>query len=407
MNFSDDIVICNPVRTPVGADGGQFASVEAVDLSSELLKQMISETGIGEDDVDDVILGHGYPNSEAANIGRVTALDAGLGVGTAGLELDRRCSSGVQSIVYGVMQVAAGVSRTVVAGGVESMSQAEHYLLGLRRGAGNGHATLIDRIARGRVTAGGKNYPVPGGMLETAENLRMDYGISRADQDEFAYNSHKKADAATKEGRFRDEIRPVTVHGRKGASTVYEVDEQIRPDVSLEKLATLRPVRGRSDSESTVTAGNACGQSDGASLMVVTTRAEAERLGLTPFVRLVSWAVAGVRPDRMGIGPVPATAKALTQADLKLSDMDLIEVNEAFAVQVMACLREWNFTEADYERFNVNGSGIALGHPVGATGARILTTMAHEMRRRDATYGLETMCMGGGQGFAAVFERVA
>lgn len=407
MKVSDDIVICNPVRTPVGADGGQFATVEAADLSSGLLKELLSETDIGENDVDDVILGHGYPNSEAANIGRVTALDAGLGIGTAGLELDRRCSSGVQSIVYGVMQVAAGISRTVVAGGVESMSQAEHYLLGLRHGAGNGNATLIDRIARGRVTAGGKNYPVPGGMLETAENLRHDYGISREDQDEFAYHSQKKAGAATREGRFTDEVRPVTVHGRKGAETTYEVDEQIRPDVSLEKLAKLKPVRGRTDAESTVTAGNACGQSDGASLTVITTRAEAERLGLTPFVRLVSWAVAGVQPNRMGIGPVPATAKALDQAGLKLSDMDLIEVNEAFAVQVMACLREWNFTDADYQRFNVNGSGIALGHPVGATGARILTTMAHEMRRRGSRYGLETMCMGGGQGFAAVFERAS
>lgn len=407
MNISDDIVICNPVRTPVGADGGQFATMEAVELSSGLLQQLIAETDIGPDDVDDVLLGNAYPNSEAANIGRVTALDAGLGIDTGGLQLDRRCASGVQSIVYGVMQVAAGVSKTVVAGGVESMSQAEHYLLGLRRGAGNGHATLIDRIARGRVTAGGKNYPVPGGMLETAENLRSDYGITREDQDEFAYWSHKKADAATREGRFADEIRPVTVHGRKGAKTVHDVDEQIRPDVSMEKLATLNPVRGRTDAESTVTAGNACGQSDGASLVVVTTRAEAERLGLTPFVRLVSWAVAGVRPDRMGIGPVPATAKALAKANLNLSDMDLIEVNEAFAVQVMACLREWKFTDSDYDRLNVNGSAIALGHPAGATGARILTSMAHEMRRRGSTYGLETMCMGGGQGFAGIFERVS
>lgn len=407
MNFRDDVVICNPVRTPVGADGGQFANLEAVELSSGLLQQLIAETGIGPEDVDDVLLGHAYPNSEAANIGRVTALDAGLGINTGGLQLDRRCASGVQAIVYAVMQVAAGVSTTVVAGGVESMSQAEHYLLGLRHGAGSGHATLIDRIARGRVTAGGKNYPVPGGMLETAENLRQDYGISREEQDEFAYWSHKKAEAATRDGRFVDEIRPVTVTGRKGAETVFEVDEQIRPDVSLDKLSTLRPVRGRTDAESTVTAGNACGQSDGSSLVVVTTRAEAERLGLTPFVRLVSWAVAGVRPDRMGIGPVPATKKALAQADLKMSDMDLIELNEAFAVQVIACLREWDFAKSDYDRLNVNGSAIALGHPAGATGARILTSMAHEMRRRDSKYGLETMCMGGGQGFAGVFENIA
>jgi acetyl-CoA C-acetyltransferase len=241
-------------------------------------------------------------------------------------------------------------------------------------------------------------------MLETAENLRREYTISRAEQDLFALGSHQKAVAAQESGRFDAEIVPVEVTDRKGNATTITRDEHPRADTSIESLSALRPMLGRQDPESTVTAGNASGQNDGASICLVTTREIADELGLQPLVRLASWSVAGVPPRTMGIGPVPAVKKALDRLDLELSDIDLIELNEAFAAQVLACTREWKLADADFDRLNVNGSGISLGHPVGATGGRILATLAHEMQRRGVRYGLETMCIGGGQGLAAVFE---
>jgi acetyl-CoA C-acetyltransferase len=265
----------------------------------------------------------------------------------------------------------------------------------------------MDRLARGRVTAGGRNHPVAGGMLETAENLRAQYGIDRQAQDELALQSQRRAGDAMRSGRFDEETVPVTVPGRRGGEpTVVRRDEHPRPETTLDELAALRPVRATLDPASTVTAGNASGQNDGAAMCVVTTLAEAERRGLQPALRLVSWAVAGVPPETMGIGPVPATAVALERAGLTLADMDVIELNEAFAVQVLACLQEWGLRPDD-ERLNPNGSGISLGHPIGATGARILATLAGEMRRRDSRYGLEAMCIGGGQGLAAVFAGVS
>jgi acetyl-CoA C-acetyltransferase len=288
------------------------------------------------------------------------------------------------------------------------MSNGEHYVLGLRRGSRHESIELLDRIGRGRTTAGGRDYPVPGGMIETAENLRRDYGITREEQDELALRSQRAAGKAMQEGRFADEIVPVAVPGRPAQpAIVVTKDEHPRPDVTMDQLRKLRPVRGGVDAEATVTAGNASGENDGAAACVVTTRTHADRLGLLPFVRPLGWAVAGVPPRTMGIGAVPATAKVLDRLGLRLADLDLIELNEAFAAQVLACLREWKFADADYDRFNVNGSGISLGHPVGATGGRILATLAHELQRREGRYGLETMCLGGGQGMAAVFERVA
>jgi acetyl-CoA C-acetyltransferase len=276
-----------------------------------------------------------------------------------------------------------------------------------RWGVSGAGMTLHDSLARGRVTAGGKNFPVPGGMIETAENLRREYSIGREEQDELAARSHARAVAAQDEGRFDAELVPVVVPGRKGAVTVA-ADEHPRPDTTTETLSTLTPMLIKADAESTVTAGNASGQNDGAAACIVTTAANAADLGLTPMARIVSWAVAGVEPSRMGIGPVPATARALERAGLTLDQMDLIELNEAFASQVLACLREWKLPDSDVdERVNVNGSGISLGHPVGATGARILATLTHEMQRRGSRYALETMCIGGGQGIAAVLERIA
>jgi acetyl-CoA C-acetyltransferase len=292
----------------------------------------------------------------------------------------------------------------VVAGGAESMSGAEFYAQGMRFGHPPAEIALRDRLARGRVTAGGRNHPVEGGMLETAENLRRELSIAREDQDRLALESHRRAVAAQEDGRFAEEIVPVTVEDRKG-QVVVDVDEHPRADTSPEKLASLRPVRLAMDAEATVTAGNASGQNDGAAACVVTSADHAERLGLDPILRLVSWGLAGVEPPRMGIGPVPASQVALGRAGLTLADMDLIELNEAFAAQVLAVTRTWGLGDADFERLNVNGSGISLGHPVGATGARILATLAHEMARRESRYGLETMCIGGGQGIAAVFER--
>ncbi|MCA1835104.1 MAG: acetyl-CoA C-acetyltransferase [Actinobacteria bacterium] len=398
-----DVVICEPVRTPVGRFGGVFAGLSAADLATSALTSLLARTGLGEGDVDDVVLGHCYPNGEAPAIGRVAALDGGLGTSVPGVQIDRRCGSGLQAVLYAAMQVGTGAARLVVAGGVESMSQVEHYALGLRDGVRGDGVTLMDRLARARVTAGGRSYPIPGGMLETAENLRAQYGISRAEQDRFALRSQQAtADAVTK-GLFDDEIVGVEVPGRR---EVVIADEHPRPETTLDTLAKLRPIRAGIDPDATVTAGNASGQNDGAAMCVVTSRDGAERHGLRQMLRLRSWAVAGVGPEVMGVGPVPATAVALERAGLALADIDLIELNEAFAVQVIACLREWGLGERDYERLNVNGSGISLGHPVGATGGRILATLAHEMHRRGGRYGLETMCIGGGQGLAAVFEAV-
>ncbi|MGH9170790.1 MAG: acetyl-CoA C-acetyltransferase [Acidimicrobiales bacterium] len=403
-----DVVICEPVRTPVGAFRGVLSPLSAVELATSALSSLLQRTGLGEGDVDDVVLGHCYPSGESPAIGRIAALDAGLGTSVPGLQIDRRCGSGLQAVLYAAMQVASGTADLVIAGGAESMSQAEHYALGLREGVRGDGVQLMDRLARARVTAGGKFHPVPGGMLETAENLRAKYGISRAEQDELALRSQQACAKAVEAGRFDEEIVAVEVPGRRGGPPgVVTKDEHPRPDTSLEGLAALRPVRLGADPESTVTAGNASGQNDGAAMCVVTTRSVADRHGLRPMLRLLSWAVAGVGPEVMGLGPVPATAAVFERAGLTFADMDLIELNEAFAAQVIACLREWQLSEADQERLNVNGSGISLGHPVGATGARILATLAHEMARRGSKYGLETMCIGGGQGLAAVFEAVS
>jgi acetyl-CoA C-acetyltransferase len=299
-----------------------------------------------------------------------------------------------------------GACDVVLAGGAESMSQVEHYAMNARYGAPASGLMLHDRLTRARITAGGVFHPVPGGMLETAENLRREYAISRAEQDGLALASHQRAVAAQDAGWFDDEIVSVTVPGRRGEATVVDRDEHPRRETSLDALGRLRPVLVGDDPESTVTAGNASGQNDGASLCLVTTRERADQLGVRPLARIVSWAVAGVPPATMGIGPVPATAAALAIAGIGLADVDLVELNEAFAAQVLACTREWRFGEHDFERLNVHGSGISLGHPVGATGGRILATLLRELDRREARYGVETMCIGGGQGLAAVFERL-
>jgi acetyl-CoA C-acetyltransferase len=398
-------VICEPLRTPVGRYGGIFKDTPATELAEVVLRELVKRTGVQPGDIGDVIFAQCYPNGEAPAIGRVAALDAGLGVHVPGLQIDRRCGSGLQAVIDAAMRVQTGAADLVIAGGAESMSQAEHYVLGARFGTRGDAQPFWDRIARGRITSGGKFHPVPGGMLETAENLRREYKVSRTAQDELALRSQRNAAAAQQNGRFADEIVPVPVKGRKGVENVA-VDEHPRADTTMDMLAALAPVRLRQDPDATVTAGNASGQNDGAAACVVTTPEKAAALRLRPLARLVSWAVAAVEPERMGIGPVPATELVLRRAGLTLRDLDLIELNEAFAAQVLACTYALKFRPADYERLNVNGSGISLGHPVGATGARILATMLRELDRRGGRYALETMCIGGGQGLAAVFERV-
>jgi acetyl-CoA C-acetyltransferase len=399
-----DAVICEPLRTPVGGFGGVLRDVPAAALAATVVGELVRRTGLTGEQVDDVILGQCYPNGEEPAIGRVAALDAGLPVEVSGLQLDRRCGSGLQAVIVGAMQVQTGAADLIIAGGAESMSQAEHYALGLRWGAKSGGIELRDRLVRPRTTAGGGNHPVPGGMVETAENLRREYSIPRAEQDELALRSHRLAVAAQEDGTFAEEIVPVRVPG--DGERVADRDEHPRADTNVERLAALRPIMAAEDPDATVTAGNASGQNDGAAACVVTHPDRAGELGLRPLARLVSWAVAGVAPETMGIGPVPATRAALERAGLAMDQIDLIELNEAFAAQVLAVLREWELSDG-LERVNVHGSGISLGHPVGATGCRILTTLLRELDRREARYGLETMCIGGGQGLAAVFERVS
>ncbi|BBZ22948.1 acetyl-CoA C-acetyltransferase [Mycolicibacter hiberniae] len=400
-----EVVICEPVRTPIGRYGGMFKALTAVDLGVAALTGLLERTGLPADAVDDVVLGHCYPNSEAPAIGRVIALDAGLPVTVPGMQVDRRCGSGLQAVIQAGLQVGSGVHEVVIAGGAESMSNVAFYSTDMRWGGARHGVRVHDGLARGRTTAGGRHHPVPGGMLETAENLRRQYQISRAEQDELAVTSHQRAVAAQRSGVLAEEIIAVTVPSRNGDERI-DTDEHPRADTSMETLAKLKPVLGKSDPDATVTAGNSSGQNDAASMCVVTTRDKAAQLGLTPLVRLVSWGLAGVKPDVMGIGPVPATDVALAKAGLSLADIDLIELNEAFAAQALAVMAEWKFGVADRERTNVHGSGISLGHPVSATGGRMLATLARELHRRQARYGLETMCIGGGQGLAAVFERI-
>ena len=400
-----ETVIASPLRTPVGRFGGSLRTVPVQELAATVIRALVDRTGIDPSRVDDVVLGHAYPSGEAPALGRVAALDAGLPVTVPGFQLDRRCGSGLAALLYASTTVASGDADLVLAGGAESMSRVGFTAQGLRFERVAGTIELRDGLDLARVTAGGRHHPVPGGMLETAENLRREFAIPREEQDLLALRSHQRAVAAQEAGRFADEVVAVEV-AAKGGPILITGDEHPRPDTTLEGLARLRPVRLASDAESTVTAGNASGQNDGAALAIVTTREAAERDGLGPCVRIVASGLAGLEPSRMGLGPVPATELALGRAGLTLADMDLIELNEAFAAQVLAVTRSWGIA-LDDERLNVNGSGIALGHPVGATGARIVATLTHELHRREARYGLVTMCIGGGQGLAAVLERVA
>nr|WP_200933406.1 acetyl-CoA C-acetyltransferase [Leifsonia sp. Leaf325] len=399
-----EVVICSPLRTPVGRMGGSLAAVSALELATTVLRAVIERSGIDPAAVDGVIAAQGYPTMEAPAFGRVAALDAGLPVTATGYQLDRRCGSGLQAVLNAAMEVQTGVSDVVVALGAESMSNAPFYTVEGRRGLPPGGLLLHDALARGRETVGGRDHPTPDGNVGTAETLRAEYGISREAQDALALRSHQRAVAAQESGAFDAELVAVEVPGRRGPTRV-DRDEHPRADTSLEALASLRAVLSRSDAAATVTAGNSSGQNDAAAAAIVTTPDRAAELGLIPMLRLRSWAVTGNEPERFGVAPVSATNLALRRAGLGFDDLDLVELNEAFAVQVLACLADWG-VDAEDPRLNPRGSGISIGHPIGATGLRMLATLAHELPALDGSLALETMCIGGGQGLAAVFERV-
>ncbi|MGN6200541.1 acetyl-CoA C-acetyltransferase [Humibacter sp.] len=398
-----EVVICSPLRTPVGRMGGALAPVSALSLAETVLRALLERTGIDPAAVEGVIGSQGYPTMEAPAFGRVAALNAGFPVTTTGYQLDRRCGSGLQAVINAAMEVQTGASDVLIALGAESMSNAPLYTEQGRRGIPAGGLMLHDALARGRETAGGRSFPTPEGNVGSAEQLRRDYGIPRQAQDELALRSHQHAVAAQASGAFDDELVPVTVPGRRG-ETVVDRDEHPRADTSLHALAALRPILGRDDPDATVTAGNSSGQNDAAAAAIVTTPERAADLGLTPLLRLRSWAIAGNDPRIFGVAPVPAANRALERAGITWADLDVIELNEAFAVQVLACLADWGI-DAEDPRLNPRGSGISIGHPIGATGLRMLATLAHELSALDATLAIETMCIGGGQALAAVFER--
>ncbi|MEE4339125.1 acetyl-CoA C-acetyltransferase [Erythrobacter sp.] len=400
--------ICTPLRTPVGKFLGGLSSMDAGQLGAVILKALVERSGIDPARVDDVVFSQGYGNGEAPAIGHWSWLAADLPLEVPGFQLDRRCGSGVQAIATAAMMVETGMADMVVAGGVESMSNVEHYTLQGRGGARMGDITLHDRLSRGRVRSQPiERFGVISGMIETAENLAKDYGITREQADAYAVRSHQNAARAWDEGRFDAQLVPVDVPQRKGDPVLFAKDEGFRPDASMETLGALRAIDGRRDAQAIVTAGNASQQNDAAAACLVVAEDKLEELGLEPMLWFGGWAAAGCDPSRMGIGPVPAVERLFARRGYSWADIGLVELNEAFAPQVLAVLKGWGWSEDDSRReiLNVNGSGISLGHPIGATGGRILADMAHEMKRRDVRYGLETMCIGGGQGIAAVFEN--
>jgi len=391
--------IVSPIRTPVGKFLGALASLPAGELGAVILKALVERTGIDPERIDDVIFAQGYGSGEAPCIARWSALAAGLPISVPGYQLDRRCGSGLQAVIDAAMMVQTGAADVVVAGGVESMSNAEYYTTDMRGGARAGSVTLHDRLARGRVMSQPiSRFGVITGMVETADNLARDYQISREACDEYAAASHQRAAAAWAAGKFDDETVPVEVPQKRGAPVVFAKDEGVRADATAESLGALKAL----EAGGVVTAGNASQQNDAAAACLVVAEDKLEELGLEPMGYLVGWAAAGCEPSRMGIGPVPAVQRLFARTGMGWDDIGLVELNEAFAPQVLAVLKGWGWDERD--RLNVNGSGISLGHPIGATGGRILANLLREMKRRDVKYGLETMCIGGGQGIAAVFE---
>ena len=392
--------IVSPLRTPIGAFGGSLRSVPVEELGATVARAIVQRTGLDPARIDDVVFAHSYANGEVPCTGRWVALQAGFPISVAGMQLDRRCGSGLQAIATAAMMVQTGAADVVLAGGVESMSNVEYYTTDMRWGKRSGTVRFHDRLERGRERSQPEaRFGRISGMIETAENLARDYGVARDEADAFALRSHQRAAAAWEAGKFAGEVVPVAVPQKKGDALQVAMDEGIRGDLTLAQLAKLKPLV----KDGIVTAGNACQQNDAAAGCLIVAESQLDKLGLEPIGYLHSWTAVGCEPSHMGIGPVPAVQKLFGRNGLGWDDIGLVELNEAFACQALAVTKGWGWN--DPERLNVNGSGISLGHPVGATGVRIMTSMLYEMQRRGVRYGLETMCIGGGQGMAAVFER--
>jgi acetyl-CoA C-acetyltransferase len=374
--------------------------VPVEDLAASVIKAVMERTGLDPMKVEDVVFAQSYANGETPCVGRWAALKAGLPIEIPGYQLDRRCGGGLQAIINAAMMVQTGSADVVIAGGVESMSNIEYYTTDMRWGARSGSVKLHDRLERGRE----RSQPVErfgriSGMVETAENLAREYHITREEADDYAVRSHKRATEAWQSGIFAEEVIPVEVPQRKGAPVLFAEDEGYRADASMETMSRLKPLVR----EGTVTAGNASQQNDAGAACLVVAEDKLKELKLKPMGYLAGWAASGCHPASMGVGPVSAVHKLFQKTGLGWNDLDLVELNEAFACQVLSVLKGWGWNDA--ERLNVNGSGISLGHPIAATGVRILTSLLHELERRKGRYGLETMCIGGGQGLAAIFER--
>ncbi|WP_010676985.1 thiolase family protein [Bacillus timonensis] len=388
-----DVVIVEAVRTPIGKFGGSLKGIDSGTLGSIVIKEVVHRTGIDKNVIDEVILGEVRQTSESSNVARVASLRAGLPESATAFTINRLCASGMQAVASAVQQIHSNQAEILIAGGTENLSRAPYYIRNSR--FGDGPTTLIDsNMENGQQPQ--EIYGSDLGMVKTAENVAERFSISREEQDKFALNSQVRAAQAIKDGKFKEEIVPVEVKNRK-STTLFDTDEFPR-ESSLEKLGTLKPVLGPKGS---ITAGNACGRNDGASALLLMTYEKARDLGLEPLAKIVDWATAGVSPEIMGIGPVPAVNRLLERTKMRLSDFGLIELNEAFAAQAIAVINE---LDLDYSKVNVNGGAIALGHPLGATGARIMTTLLYEMKRRNEQYGLATLCVGGGQGMATAIE---
>jgi 3-oxoadipyl-CoA thiolase len=400
-----DAIIVDALRTPIGRYGGSLASVRPDDLAAHVIRAVVNRAGVMPADIEDVILGcANQAGEDNRNVARMALLLAGLPVEIGGCTVNRLCGSGLEAVAQAARAVRVGEGDLFVAGGVESMSRAPLVMGKPETAYPRGEQTLYDTTLGWRFTnprLAEMYYPYS--MGETAENVAEQWGITRQAQDEFALASQRRAAHAIASGRFRDEIVPIEVPQPRGPTRVIDIDEHPRPDTTLEALAKLRPVFRSPTDEPTVTAGTSAGINDGASALVIADAHYAQAHGLPALARIASVAVAGVDPSVMGVGPVPATRKALARAGLTVADLDLIELNEAFAAQGLAVMQDLGL---DSERVNVNGGAIALGHPLGASGARILTTLVHELRRRGGRYGLATMCIGVGQGIALVVENL-
>ena len=394
----NEVVIVSAVRTAIGTIGGSLKDIPPQELGATVIKEAVRRAGVDPASVDEVIMGWSRQTTEASNIARVCSLLAGITEDASAFTVHRQCAASLQAISSGTQQIQTGRAEVIVAGGTESLSRAPFYLKNARYGYSAGDGVLVDSLTE--AGPGGQPPSIYGSvsMGDTAENVAKKYNVSREDQDKFALQSQERCQRALAAGVFKDEIVPVEIKTRKG-SVIFDTDEGPRVS-TLEKLASLKPVFKKGGS---VTAGNSCGRNDAAAAVVLMSADKAKELGLKPLARIVTDAAAGVPPQLMGIGPIPAVRKALKQAGLSLADIDLIELNEAFASQSLAVIRELGF---DVEKTNVNGGAIGLGHPIGATGARLMTTLLYEMGRRKARYGMVTLCIGGGQGMATIIERL-